>query len=100
VQVRKINKHDRYVDDLYVKVKGDYDFLYRHLTLFSKKRKVGEADLVGIRGDRVDLYEVKCSYRIHKARKQLLRLQRIFGRKGIALYFYCGSAKQLEAIAD
>jgi len=93
----KPNKHDRYVLDLYKKVADRYDYLILDYELGKNKRLLGQVDLAGVKDDRTDLYEVKCSFRIHKAAKQLKRAKRIMNAKG-DLFFYCGSSGQLEVV--
>lgn len=95
----KPNKHDRYVQDLYKKVQDRYDYLILDYEIGKNKRTLGQIDLAGIKDDKTDLYEVKCSYRIHKAEKQLRRARKIMRSNG-QLYFYCGSSGVLEQVAD
>lgn len=96
--MQKLSKHDSFVEDLYLKVKGEYDLILRQVPLVSKKgRMVGEIDLMGVRGERVDIFEVKCSFRIVKARKQLAKIRKYVGDEA-AYYFYCGSSQQIEYI--
>ena len=95
--IQKPNKHDRYVLDLYKKVHDSYDYLILDYNLSKNKRKIGQVDLAGVRGARTDLFEVKCSFRIHKAQKQLKRAQRIMNVKG-NLFFYCGSSQKIEQV--
>lgn len=113
------NKHDRYVQRLYDRIKDDYDAVERNVVFSSRKcRKCmndmhfracsqkcalatcaqAEADIIAYRGDEVHVYEVKCSYRFAKAKKQLLKVLRLLKRPAVA-YFYCGSADRLEIIA-
>ena len=79
-------------------LKEQYDELYQNYPLYGKKCKLGEIDLLGIKGDNIDVYEVKCSYRIVKASKQLKRIRRVLGVLGKPVtntYFYCGMSNQL-----
>ena len=95
----KTNKHDRYVQDLYKKIQDRYDYLILDYEIGKSKRTLGQVDLAGVKDRNIDLYEVKCSYRIHKAEKQLRRARRIMRIKG-QLYFYCGSSGQIEEVED
>lgn len=95
----KPNKHDRYVQDLYKKVQDRYDYLILDYEIGKNKRTLGQVDLAGIKDGKTDLFEVKCSYRIHKAEKQLKRAQKIMKVKG-GLYFYCGSSGVLEQVME
>ena len=92
------NKHDRYVQRLYDRIKDDYDVVERNVILETKKCRRAEIDIIAYKHDEVHVYEVKCSYRFAKAKKQLLRILRILKRPAVA-YFYCGSADRLEIIA-
>jgi hypothetical protein len=48
------------------------------------------------KGSKIDIYEVKCSHRIIKAKKQLQRIRRFI--KTTNAYFYCGSSGLLMQI--
>ena len=91
------NKHDRFVLELYKKVQDRYDYLILDYTIANKKRMLGQVDLCGVKDDRTDLYEVKCSPRVHKAVKQLRRAQRIMNVNG-NLFFYCGSSGAIQEV--
>ena len=95
----KPNKHDRYVQELYKKVQDRYDYLILDYEIGTNKRLLGQVDLAGVRKDKTDLFEVKCSYRIHKAQKQLKRAQKIMRVQG-NLFFYCGSSGQIEQVMN
>jgi hypothetical protein len=86
-----VNKHDRYVLELCDRIKPDYDSLSLNVPIMSRKRHFGEIDVVARKGSDIDVYEVKCSYRVVKARKQLTRIKR-FVRSAKKAYFYCGSS--------
>ena len=90
----KPNKHDRYVEQLVRQIQDDYDSISTYMTLERRKRLVGEIDVVARKGNELHIYEVKCSYRITKARKQLAKIKRIFGDTAMC-YFYCGSGNQI-----
>lgn len=91
-------KHDVYLHDLREKVKLDYDSVSTNVRLFSKKGRVlAEIDLLAVRNDSCDVYEVKCSYRITKAKKQLLRIKRLMPQV-TNLYFFCGESGMLKAV--
>ena len=92
------NKHDRYVQRLYDRIKDDYDAVERNVVFSSRKCAQAEADIIAYRGDEIHIYEVKCSYRFAKAKKQLLKMLRLLKQPAVA-YFYCGSADRLEIIA-
>lgn len=95
----KPNKHDRYVQDLYKKVQDRYDYLILDYEIGKNKRTLGQIDLAGVKDDKTDLFEVKCSYRIHKAEKQLRRARKIMRNNG-QLFFYCGSSGVLEKVME
>ena len=62
------------------------------------KRNLGEIDIVAQKGNRFDLYEVKCSYRIVKAKKQLRRIKKYLNLKNVRSFFYCGNSKLLVTV--
>ena len=94
----KPNKHDRYVQKLVRQIKPDYDSISTHMKLEKKKRLIAEIDVVARRGDELHLFEVKCSHRIIKARKQLTKLKKIFGSYDTTCYFYCGMGDKLVEV--
>ena len=91
----RLSKHDKYVLDLKNKIKHKYDFVSVNVKIPGKKRSLGEIDLVAKKGNKVDLYEVKCSHRIIKAKKQLNRVKRLMNLDKSKAYFYCGSSECL-----
>ncbi|HLC62387.1 MAG TPA: hypothetical protein VJI52_05205 [Candidatus Nanoarchaeia archaeon] len=94
----KLSKHDRYVLELSDKIKHDYDYISTNVLLRHSKRSLGEIDIVAKKGNRLDLYEVKCSYRIVKARKQLKRIRKHLNLDNVRSYFYCGNSKVLVTV--
>jgi predicted RecB family endonuclease len=95
----KENKHDRYVKELVKRIRPEYDDISTHLKLNKKKRTIAEIDIMARKGKEIHFFEVKCSYRIVKARKQLTRLRRLFQNDPVSLYFYCGIGDMLIEIA-
>ncbi|MBI2663844.1 hypothetical protein HYX10_00695 [Candidatus Woesearchaeota archaeon] len=93
----KLSKHDRYVIELCERIKEDYDSVSLNVPVRSDKRLIGEADIIARKGSSVDVYEVKCSHRIIKARKQLRRLGKYFSNIN-KFYFYCGSSGLLVLV--
>jgi hypothetical protein len=94
--VGKKLKHDLYLEGLCEKIKSDYDYLSTNVRLYSNKRKkkrrvIAEIDILAVKGNRYDVYEVKCSYRITKARKQLKRIKRIMPEVRNT-FFFCGAS--------
>jgi len=98
VKTIKLSKHDRYVLELSNKIKHNYDSLSLKVPLKRSKRSIGEIDIIAKKGSRLDLYEVKCSYRILKAKKQLSRIKRHLNLDNARSYFYCGSSKLLVTV--
>ncbi len=94
----KLSKHDRYVLELSNKIKDNYDNISLNVPVKHSKRSLGEIDILARKGNRTDLYEVKCSYRILKAKKQLKRLKNILDMKNARTYFYCGNSKMLVTV--
>ena len=95
---QKLTKHDRYVLELSSRIQKDYDSVHTNVPLKNCKRLLGEIDIVAKKGGRCDIYEVKCSYRIIKARKQLARLKKHLNEKDIRTFFYCGNSNMLVTI--
>ncbi|MBT3465568.1 hypothetical protein HOD20_00200 [archaeon] len=94
----KINKHDRYLLELYDQIKDEYDSLSTNVELKNKKRSVAEIDILAKKGNEYDIYEVKCSYRITKARRQMKKIQKHLKFKIANKYFYCGATSGLILI--
>ena len=97
-QQHRPTKHDRYILELKDKIKHKYDSLSMNVKVAGKKRSLGEIDIVAKKGSKVDLYEVKCSHRIMKARKQLKRMKRLLNLDQSNAYFYCGSSGMLVSV--
>ena len=95
---KHLTKHDRYVLELKDKVKHKYDFISTNVKIPGRKRNLGEIDLIGRKGQNFDLYEVKCSHRILKAKKQLERMKRLMNLNKSNSYFYCGSSGALVGV--
>ena len=95
---QRLSKHDRYVLELRDKIRHRYDSISVNVKVTGKKRSLGEIDLVARKGRKVDLYEVKCSHRIVKARKQLTRMKRLMNLSQSGAYFYCGSSGMLVSV--
>ncbi len=95
---KRLTKHDRYVHELRNRVKHQYDFISTNVKIPGRKGNLGEIDLVGRKGSSIDLYEVKCSHRIVKAKKQLQRMQRLLQLDKSRAYFYCGSSGALTVV--
>ncbi|MBW2980151.1 hypothetical protein KY360_01895 [Candidatus Woesearchaeota archaeon] len=96
--IRKLIKHDKYLEYLYGKLTPKYDVLLKKVPLYSKRRRlVGEIDLMGINQGAVDIYEVKCSHRVTKAKHQLNKIKRLISKKQNLrhLFFYCGESDRL-----
>lgn len=93
----KRTKHDRYVEELRRRIEERYDEVLVNQKFYARKRVVAEADLVGVRDGRVDIYEVKCSYRPTKAKAQLRKLRRIVsGSYAVgSLFFYPANTERL-----
>ena len=94
-----ITKHDQYVSKLKECLEPDYDSILTHVPLYEsyrrKQRLVGEIDILARRGDKYDIYEVKCSPRLVKARKQLRKIRKVSRFNISKMFFYCGSSAML-----
>ena len=98
VKTIKLSKHDRYVLELSNKIRNNYDSISVNVPVRHSKRSLGEIDIIAKKGNRFDLYEVKCSYRILKEKNQLNRLKKYLNLKNARSYFYCGSSKLLVTV--
>ena len=98
VKTIKLSKHDTYVLELKNKIKDNYDSISVNVPVRHLKRSLGEIDIIAKKGNTFDLYEVKCSYRILKAKKQLSRLKRYLKLENARSYFYCGNSKLLVTV--
>ena len=88
-------KHDRYVQELCDLIAPEYDQIFRNVEFFSqRKRKIAEADIIAVKDDGLYVYEVKCSYRIIKAKRQLHKISRLLPNIK-KLLFYCGASKAI-----
>jgi hypothetical protein len=65
----------------------------------SKKRMLAEVDVLARKGNSIDLYEVKCSPRVTKAKRQLRKASKYLKNAHIANYYlYCGSSHSIMAL--
>ncbi len=78
------------------KLEDEYDSISKHVVIKNEKRRFGEIDVMAKKGDKIDLYEVKCSHRIVKAKHQIKRLRKYI--RFSAGYFYCGTSGILMQI--
>lgn len=84
-------------------IASGYDRVDAHVSILSKKKRpVAEIDLVATKGSRCDVFEVKCSHRITKARKQLTKIKKLMNKletyRTVNAYFYCGESGALISI--
>jgi len=98
MKTHKLSKHDKYVLELTDKIKDKYDYISMNVPIRHSKRSIGEIDIIAKKGNRFDLYEVKCSHRILKAKKQLSRIKRYLNLQNAGSYFYCGNSKLLVTV--
>lgn len=61
----------------------------------SKRRLIGEIDVLALRGSHYDVFEVKCSPRLVKARSQLYKIRRQGTIPIRRLFFYWGGGARL-----
>jgi len=93
--VKKL-KYDCYLENLCDKIRSDYDELFKNVELISKKtkRKVAEIDILAEEENKYHVYEVKCSYRIVKAKKQLKKIKKLLPNVK-KLFFFCRESGML-----
>ena len=80
-----------------------YDFLLCNVPLYSSRhRRIAEIDILAVAGQYCDIYEVKCSYRLAKAKKQLGKIKKILSRDSFVRdsFFYCGESRKLIKITE
>ncbi|MBS3106596.1 hypothetical protein J4419_02955 [Candidatus Woesearchaeota archaeon] len=66
----KLLKHDQYVQQLCQKISPSYDLLLQNVPIYSQRRRlVAEIDVLAMKEGVYDIYEVKCSHRVSKARR-------------------------------
>lgn len=97
----KVLKHDQYVDALCERIQTEYDLILRNVPLYSDKRRlIGEIDVIAYKSGICDIYEVKCSHRISKARRQIAKFKKILSRDSVvhAGYFFCGKSGHLQLV--
>ena len=81
-------------------IKSDYDSVSKNVRLFSKRgRVVAEIDLLARRKNSCDAYEVKCSYRITKAKKTAQKIKKLMPQVD-NLFFFCGASGVLQELKD
>lgn len=89
---------------MYSRIKPDYDSIERNVPIYSKKKRlVAEIDLLALKEGKYDVYEVKCSHRIYKAKKQLSKIRKLLKKEAKEtrnIFFYCGESKMLHNIDD
>ncbi len=90
-----MHKHNNYVENLVSQIRDDYDHISTHLKISNSRRMVAEIDILARKGKSIDIYEVKCSYRITKAKKQLYKIRKILNKDRVSCYFYCGIGDRL-----
>jgi hypothetical protein len=64
----------------------------------NRQRLIAEIDILALKEGKYDIYEVKCSHRIYKARKQLTKIKKLLNRDSKKIgnaFFYCGESKLL-----
>lgn len=82
-------------------IEPKYDLLLTNVPLYSNRnRKIAEIDVLAIKGKDKDIYEVKCSHRVVKARHQLRKIRKILSGSSRVrdTFFYCGEAGKLLKI--
>lgn len=79
-----------------------YDVIYTNVPLYSKKnRLVGEIDILAFRDGYYDIFEVKCSFRLSKAKRQLRKIKKIISSIDTRvnnLFFFCGESGTLTEV--
>jgi len=65
-----------------------------------RKRLIGEIDILAYKEGYCDVYEVKCSYRISKAKRQMKKIKKILSPLSRVrnCFFFCGESGTLLAV--
>ena len=94
--IYKLNKHDGYLQALCTKLTPEYDHILQNVPLYSKrKRLVAEIDILAYRNGYYDAFEVKCSHRLSKARRQLYKIRKILPDRVRNTFFFCGESQTI-----
>lgn len=97
-QMEHVLKHDKFVNSLCSLLDTDYDVIFTHVPLYSRRNRcVGEIDVLALKDGYCDVYEVKCGPRAVKAKKQLKKLRKVMSLESNLrkTFYYWGGAKQL-----
>jgi len=100
-EMEKLIKHDKYVQELCASIASDYDSLFKNVPIYSKrKRLIAEIDILAKKDGYYDIYEVKCSDRVTKAKQQLKKIRKVISRssKVRKTFFFCGESRNLVPI--
>jgi hypothetical protein len=95
----KLIKHDQYIEELKSLISHNYSTISTHVSISDKKRVLGEVDVIAEKNGKVDIFEVKCSYRFYKARQQLKKIKKYMPAPINNCYFYCGNSHLLHLIS-
>ena len=99
----KQSKHEAYIDLLITLIHDEYDYIMKNVKCYGAKNRVAcEADIIAVTDGVADIYEVKCSFRPTKARKQLRRLRRYISRELPVrhTYFFPGSCERIMRLCE
>ncbi len=92
-----LNKHDNYLETLSQKLSVHYDFVIKNVPLYSpRKRLVAEIDILAAKDGFFDVFEVKCSHRFAKAKRQLTKIQKLVNARNA--FFFCGESGVIFSI--
>ena len=88
------------MDGLCERLSSQYALILRNVSIYDNKRCVAEIDVLALDENHCDIYEVKCSHRIAKARQQLKKVRKILDAERYVRhsFFYCGNSKELVRI--
>ncbi len=93
--IAKQLKHDQYIEKLCEEISPYYDDLSKNVQFYNGKRQVCEIDILAKKGKFIDCFEVKCSYRITKARRQKKKIMKHSGIDIRNMWFYCGANSEM-----
>jgi len=93
-------KYDQFVQNLVEQIKPQYDSLSTNFIIVNKKHKAAEIGILARKASAYDIYEVKCSYKISKEKRQAQKISKYCCYKLNKACFCCGSSKVLQLFSQ
>lgn len=93
-----MERHEEHVLNLIEQLRKHYDSVRTNVVVEGRKRKLCEIDVLAMKDDEIDIFEVKCSPRLAKARKQMKKVKKYSRYKDANFYVYCGDSSEMIEI--